>query len=160
MKAVLISIRPEWCELIASGKKTGELRITAPSLRTPFKCYIYCTKSRKTKFWTGSRYSYADDHSHNQFDICGNGKVIGEFVCSSTILLCKGKHVRAREHMKDVEYPGTCLTYQQLFEYLDGTRYGHILNIDELIIYDRPKELAEFGLKRAPQSWCYVEVRE
>ena len=44
MRAVLISIRPKWCELIASGKKTIEVRKTAPKINTPFKCYTYCTK--------------------------------------------------------------------------------------------------------------------
>ena len=45
-KAVLISIKPKWCELIASGKKTVEVRKTNPKLDTPFKCYIYCTKAK------------------------------------------------------------------------------------------------------------------
>ena len=41
-KAVLISIRPQWCQKIASGEKTIEVRKTKPKLETPFKCYIYC----------------------------------------------------------------------------------------------------------------------
>ena len=45
MKAVLISIHPEWCEKIASGEKTLEVRKNRPKLETPFKCYIYRTKS-------------------------------------------------------------------------------------------------------------------
>ena len=45
-KAVLISIRPKWCELIASGKKTIEIRKTRPKIETPFKCYIYCTRPK------------------------------------------------------------------------------------------------------------------
>ena len=43
MKSVLISISPKWCELIASGKKTIEVRKTRPKISMPFKCYIYCT---------------------------------------------------------------------------------------------------------------------
>lgn len=44
-KAVLLSIRPEWCSRIFSGLKTVEIRKTRPvSLKEPFKCYIYCTK--------------------------------------------------------------------------------------------------------------------
>lgn len=35
MKSVLISIRPKWCELIASGKKTLEVRKTRPKLEVP-----------------------------------------------------------------------------------------------------------------------------
>lgn len=44
-KAVLISIRPEWCNKIAGGQKSVEIRKTEPNLKKPFKCYIYCTKS-------------------------------------------------------------------------------------------------------------------
>ena len=29
-------------------------------------------------------------------------------------------------------------------------------HISDLVIYDQPKELCDFGIKRAPQSWCYV----
>lgn len=43
MKAVLLSIRPNWCKLIWSGMKTVEVRKTRPKLETPFKVYIYCT---------------------------------------------------------------------------------------------------------------------
>ena len=42
-KAVIISIRPKWCQMIASGEKTIEVRKNRPKLDTPFKCYIYCT---------------------------------------------------------------------------------------------------------------------
>lgn len=43
MKSVILSIRPNWCEKIISGKKTIEIRKTKPKIETPFKCYIYCT---------------------------------------------------------------------------------------------------------------------
>ena len=42
-KAVMLSIQPRWCELIAAGEKTMEVRKTRPKLETPFKCYIYQT---------------------------------------------------------------------------------------------------------------------
>ena len=54
MKSVLISIQPKWCELIANGKKTVEVRKTRPKLETPFKCYIYCTQG-------GYHWKYADN---------------------------------------------------------------------------------------------------
>lgn len=47
MKSVMISIKPKYCELIASGKKTVEVRKTRPKIETPFKCYIYCTKEKQ-----------------------------------------------------------------------------------------------------------------
>ena len=70
MKAVLMSIRPQWCELIASGKKTIEVRKTRPKLETPFKVYIYCTK---TGFVPGEKYGFKAWASM--------GKVMGEFIC-------------------------------------------------------------------------------
>ena len=50
MKSILISIQPKWCELIASGKKTIEVRKTRPKLETPFKCYIYETKGKLQRY--------------------------------------------------------------------------------------------------------------
>lgn len=44
MRAVMISIKPQWCELIAKKEKTIEVRKTRPKIKTPFKCYIYETK--------------------------------------------------------------------------------------------------------------------
>ena len=70
MKSVLISIQPKWCELIASGKKTVEVRKTRPKLDLPFKCYIYETKGKQVEKITGCDITYY-----------GRGKVIGEFVC-------------------------------------------------------------------------------
>lgn len=170
MKSVLISIKPKWCELIANGKKTIEIRKTRPKLETPFKCYIYCTKDKGISFWTGKRYAYADDRSHNLFDVCGNGKVIGEFVCDE-IYDCR-----------DINGDDACITVAEWLKYTKGHKgkvYGwHISNI---VIYDKPKELSEFGkpvichrgiqkdncngcwdceIKRPPQSWCYCEELE
>lgn len=45
-KAVLISIRPAWCQKIANGEKTIEVRKNRPKLAPPFKCYIYCTQAK------------------------------------------------------------------------------------------------------------------
>lgn len=186
-KAVLLSIQPRWCGLIASGKKTIEVRKTKPKIETPFKVYIYCTNDKKNHFWTGKRYSYADERSHNAFDKNGNGKVIGEFICDAIVSHCEMANA-------DIAEQRGCIRREQLFEYANGAElYGW--HISELKIYsDQPKELSEFGtlcdedcpncefwkydmvnqherdidctnssyplrpLKRPPQSWCYVEV--
>lgn len=50
MPEIMISIRPEWTRWIVSGKKTVEVRRTKPACNTPFKCYIYCTKSTGSDF--------------------------------------------------------------------------------------------------------------
>lgn len=164
-KSVLISIQPHWCELIASGEKTLEVRKTKSKLETPFKCYIYCTKGDPSDagddFWL---------HDLETFrSILGNGKVIGEFVCDDCSLLTKA-------HYGYIEQYG-CLNREALntymgilgreLSYTDGCYGWHI---SELRIYNRPKYLSEFiglrktkfglepvRIRRAPQSWCYVE---
>ena len=142
MKAVLISIQPKWCELIASGKKTVEVRKTAPKLPTPFKCYIYCTKDPKLRFWRSKTYSYADDRSHNAFDRCGNGFVIGEFICDKITPFDVPYPAYQKELDKSI-LEQSCLTYYQLHRYAYHDKlYGwHISN---LVIYDEPKPLSEF----------------
>ena len=136
MKAVMLSIQPKWCGLIASGKKTIEVRKTKPKLDAPFKCYIYCTNEKKLKFWTNKRYSYADDHSHNLFDRCGNGKVIGEFICDTMVVDKTYGHdpmFREMACMSQVEAASYCL---------NAKMYGW--HISELKIYDEPKPLYDF----------------
>lgn len=157
-KAVLLSIQPRWCDLIASGEKTIEVRKTRPAIETPFKVYIYCTNDRKNHFWTGKRYLYVDERSHNAFDKDGNGKVIGEFICDAIIDVdCDS--IAPFDKITGNYVDKQCrLSREELWEYTGGfCAYGW--HISELKIYnDQPKSLSEFGLKRPPQSWRYVEV--
>lgn len=142
-RAVLISIRPEWCEKIADGEKTIEVRKTRPKLETPFIAYIYCTKNAKMQFWTGPRYSYVDDHSHNAFDRCGNGKVIGEFVCDwiDTITYDGGWLACTTN---TAFHPGSCLSRTQLVDYIGSRGRAYGWRISNLKIYDHPKKLEDF----------------
>lgn len=145
MKAVLISIQPKWCELIARGKKTVEVRKTKPKIETPFKVYIYCTKDRKLKIWTGKRYSYADDRSHNAFDKCGNGKVIGEFVCNTIFNLDEASlFAGMTEINQSIIEEFSCVNIDDLLQYKGDKSEIYAWDISNLIIYDKPKELSKF----------------
>lgn len=183
-EAVLISIRPKWCEKIASGEKTIEVRKTKPKLKTPFKCYIYCTLPK---------YPHEDfistDYPRPQF--YGGGKVVGEFSCDQIIDAwwdyvpdaitreVTGGNLEALD--------GTGMTDEELFSYVGDSMRGHCYgwHISNLKIYGTPRELSEFRracpnswycescamhretngtcgnerlqIKRPPQSWCYVE---
>ena len=143
MKSGLLSIRPEWCGYIAKGEKTVEIRKDKPNLELPFKCYIYCTKSKKMQFWTNQRYAYADDHSHNIFDRCGNGKVIGEFVCDEIFPIVIHEHGSILNynlyHMSDSRVP-----YEDIATYIGYGNVGYGWCISDLVIYSEPKELDDF----------------
>lgn len=171
-KAVMISIRPEWCEKIASGEKTIEVRKTRPKkLKNPFKCYIYCTQGRDARRLRGSW-----------------GKVIGEFSCD-------GFWIGSPRNTNPIFCMAACMDGFDTEKYAkDKILYGW--HIADLKIYDTPKELSEFWfppekycekelcgdcpydqvadvngeyefdcewrrpLNRPPQSWCYVEEQK
>ena len=175
MKAVLLSIQPKWCELIASGKKTVEVRKTKPKLETPFKVYIYQTLHREHN---GRTYS--------------DGKVIGEFVCDDITKILNfithfGVEGRSECELNTIARC-SCLDYMDMLGYFGADKDGYAWHISDLVIYDKPKKLSEFWsadkcpyaskdgctykyhcfragqtkrcgdtLTRPPQSWCYVE---
>ena len=165
MKSVLISIQPKWCELIASGKKTVEVRKTKPKLETPFKVYIYETKGKLR--WCNK---CQDTDCERPYPNCacfeGRGKVIGEFVCDSLIWVLAHPSIFAGHPLfYSQAINDACLTRDEVEKYSGGKDvYGW--HISDLVIYDKPRELWEFydddnilptPLKRPPQSWCYVE---
>ena len=186
MKAVLLSIRTEWCKFIWTGMKTVEVRKTRPTLETPFKAYIYCTghdgwvmKSPKAGV--------------QKMD----SRVIGEFTCDKidklvhvgtmmdiNILTSDGWYKPAGELLQ-----AACLTEETAKKYLQGHN-GYGWHISDLKIYNQPKDIMCFHraveenelwckkcaigkkkdvhcafcygldglrLRRPPQSWCYVE---
>lgn len=170
-KAVLISIRPKWCELIANGTKTVEVRKTRPKLETPFKCYIYCTQSGVALGAWGK-----------------HGKVIGEFTCDrideyddDTIFSFRHEDYAS---WNDFGLDRACMHPEDFQNYADG-KWLYGWHISDLKIYDKPRELRELKksnrdcfyadlglakrdcpdcknsgcfLERPPQSWCYVEA--
>lgn len=172
MKSVLISIRPEWVEKIASGKKTIEVRKSAPK-EVPFKAYIYMTKSGKVigEFICDKIDEYAFHDGLTEFNSMGlPSRIYGSYLIFAD------------------EYKSMCLSYDEVKDYGKGkTLYGW--HISDLKIYDKPKELSEFyrtckssckpsngkilcittkslkmngcdgkiPLTRPPQSWQYVE---
>lgn len=178
-KAVMISIRPKWCEKIARGEKTIEVRKTRPKLETPFKCYIYRTKGTVP---------HIINDKWVQMEV--GGTVIGEFTCDQIVDAwwdyvpdaitqeVTGGNLEALE--------GTGMTDGELFGYVGDSLRGHCYgwHISGLKIYDNLKELGEFSrpfencidkvcdefgcascengghIKRPPQSWCYVEEQK
>lgn len=181
MKAVMLSIRPKWCELIASGEKTIEVRKKRPNIETPFKCYIYSTKA-------GDRIVLKNGRVF-EINKSLTGKVIGEFVCDKiydiephydTPNFCNQYVCGWNAGDED-----DCLSFSDLNAYLGG-KHGYGWHISDLKIYDKPRELGEFCawkkcnscktsgyestacmydedckvptvVTRPPQSWCYVE---
>ena len=173
-KAVMISIRPKWCEKIARGEKTIEVRKNRPKLEAPFKCYIY-----ETQGWV-------EKDGIMVFRL--GGRVIGEFTCDCIYKL-ETQSPGGSYFVYGEDKPTTnrvaresCLGLADMHRYLQS-KTGYGWHISDLRIYDTPKELSEFKtlcrvdadccacpyynytkmdcdgrvIGRPPQSWCYVE---
>ncbi len=161
-KAVMISIRPKWCEKICRGEKTIEVRKTRPKLETPFKCYIYCTQARERlitilkdgdenygEIYRGKPVFIKTDEG-SVCDMWGKRqKVIGEFTCDRIYEL-ETKASGGSYYVKGEDQPTTndvarqsCLTLKDMHEYLQS-KVGYGWHISNLKIYDTPKELSKF----------------
>lgn len=168
-KCILISIQPKWVAKILNGEKTLEIRRTFPKCDLPIDVYIYCTKDKK----------YANLINRGGFL---TGMVVAKFTLNEI------KDVFAIHFPFEYYYKATDLTKEQLEEksclsQCDFDQYlrkkkGYVWKIDNLEIFDSPKEISEFyaysdkklkinyyqearwltSLTRAPQSWCYVEI--
>ena len=190
MKAVMLSLRPQWCEKIFNGSKTIEVRKSRPSIPTPFKVYVYETKAQFVKSVRGACTTYG----------YGRGKVIGSFVCDR-ITCCQAYYGESGEkHLTNLfgcDVKNTCLTEHEMFDYIigkdkkEGT--GWLWHITEPTLFDKPRDITEFALygrcaedcdeydicardseggrmsckffkrtflKRPPQSYCFVETDE
>lgn len=200
MKSILISIQPQWVEKILNGEKTIEIRKTKPKIELPCKVYIYCTKPKK--WWRYSSCGYTSDELlwktkdkikmcdgfefYNEIQDCIaiNGKVVAEFTLNEVEDFSKWEYdFGALVRHLDL-WAGTKGNYPFLIDYLKRQKKGYAWHIDNLKIYDTPKELSEFVLPNKnncktcflypdmcnkvceeikqhlfspPQSWCYVE---
>ncbi len=184
-KAVMLSIRPKWCEKIANSEKTIEVRKTRPKLDTPFKCYIYRTKGTVP---------HIINEKWVKMEV--GGTVIGEFTCDRIDRLAPANEPYGIYDIDDDYVLQTCLENGALWDYGHGTPlYGW--HISDLLIYDEPRELSEFSpvcryknddnscpsrkvacffqrydynqdgtlnivecgkvIEHPPQSWCYME---
>lgn len=187
-KAVMISIRPKWCEKICSGEKTIEVRKTRTMVETPFKCYIYRSKGTVP---------HIINDKWVQMEV--GGTIIAEFTCDRIDRLTPANEPYGIYDIDDDYVLQTCLENEALWDYGHGRPlYGW--HISGLKIYDPLKALGEFSpvcryknddktcpsrrvacayqkydynpdgsinlvecgrtIERPPQSWCYVEEQK
>lgn len=197
MKAVMLSLRPQWCEKIFNGSKTIEVRKSRPSLDMPFKVYVYQTKHNGGKAIVSEVLN----------SVYGGGKVIGEFVCDritkyESEFWDDDTYERIQEPWEPLDFAEygeyeydtigengefygegielskqSCLLWSELRSYVgQGLKDFYGWHISDLKIYDKPRELGEFGnyktewvqwyhsddkvfypLKRMSGSWCYID---
>lgn len=202
MKAILISIQPQWVKLILNLIKKDEIRKGTTLYKAINKLIaeqgvapmlIYCTKGNKHECL-----EYADNPNPNKEGKWvitsgypyANGKVVARFNATAEeikqrigVFWVWGGHPYYTENVSEENLLNrSCLSATELEDYLQG-KIGTDIHINDLKIFDEPKEISEFkyykkfseidymlpiprketcerlvALTRAPESWCYVEV--
>lgn len=186
MRNILISIKPQYVCKILNKEKILEIRKSIPKCELPCKVYIYCTKGKD--LWMHNKETIILGNTDLTSYLL-NGKVVAEFTLNKIdkIEICD-PYVFRNNEQEDWKYfeKNACLTSEQMMEYIgygedhDGwdKKYdiGYAWHIDNLKIYDKPKELDTFiigkvaldcgygnyniynkVLKRPPQSYMFIE---
>lgn len=187
MKYILLPIHPEWCCKLMNGDKKTEVRrgtalynaisrLIKEQGKAP--CLVYCTVGKPTllpKNKYRSRFMVAPYGSFEKNPL--NGKVVAMFEAHPDRIFnvrygadedeCDREHRYESSMMFCDELErSSCLEYDQLLEYLgkewNGGYVGTAIHVKQgsMKTDGFPKNLSDYGVKRAPQSWCYTEVRE
>lgn len=199
-KSVLMSIRPQYVAKILKGNKTIEVRKKFPKDYVGW-VYIYCTKE-KPNLWLPYEFDffpldeasqpYLSNEPIIDLDDKLNGKVVARFWCD------KVEHFEFETLSRDMDgywwdngksldrdfLKKSCLDNLELRNYI-GFSGGYAIHISKLEMFEKPKELKEFGYRgcnfekcyrcehydngkvvcgtiwntitKAPQSWCCIE---
>ena len=184
MKAIMMSIRPRHDKNILNGIKLWEIRKKFPKDYVGW-VYIYNTKDIKdgylTNAYIGDKLEFIISfNKHEKY----RGKVVARFWCDKVEDYVyghkwsweQGAPMWGADNSYEKILKDTCLTDDELRAYVEDLSFSAI-HITKLEIFDKPKEISEFGryylceyaltpfmhkefvpLTRAPQSWCYIEV--
>ena len=172
MKSIMISIKPKWVAKILNGEKTIEIRKTMPKCDLPIDVYIYCTKEEElykfswNKTWYENFKCFTDmgcDQAHALDSDNLSGKVVAKFTLNKVEEIKYSSYSEIYYIDESYEKSTTrifidsCLTLDELDDYSQG-KSTYAWHISNLVIFDKSKELSEFGVKRSPQSWQFIEV--
>ena len=178
MKYIVLPIHSNWVCLIMNGIKSIEVRSGDKLLNAIDRlkkeqgcapCLIYVTKGQPCLFAPNDRNErYFIVNRPFSTDYL-NGKVIAEFEAEAEEIGAV-VYVKFNEDIVVVYETETLgenrlsersrLSRKELWEYL-GEKGGTAIHIKKDTLKAlKPRELSDFGLKKAPQSWCYVEVNE
>ena len=218
-REILMSIQPQWLEKILNREKLIEIRKTMPKCELPIDVYLYCTKTKPFLYGYygesddaegfGYATSYCPTEDINVLDRTENlnGKVVAKFTLNTLkkVYCERLNNGVGYDYYYEFEYGTSILDWldyincseNELYNYLGykdrPENVGYAWYIDNLVIFDKPKELSEFvnsralsyddwlygiynghkgsrnnynsylnifRLKKPPQSWQYVEVKE
>jgi len=145
MTDIILSVYPRFADLILEGKKTVEVRKTRISqwngyfgfkYDVPNTVYLYATSPVK--------------------------KIVGECKCNDhfySVNIGYSVNPDIPESLTEA-LSCACLTNDEYYRYVGDEGRAYFYMMRDPLRYETPKELSEFGLSRAPQSFCYINEPE
>ena len=167
-KSILMSIQPQWVAKILNGEKTIEVRKKFPKDYVGW-VYIYCTKGKDYLYeiededTNGFSYKLHKECNVEEWEAATetlNGKVVARFWCNKVEEMWQGEDGGSfftdtiKKPYKVSEL--ACISDDDIEIYFDG-KNGYAIHISKVEVFDKPKELKEFGITKAPQSYMFVE---
>ena len=105
-----------------------------------------------------------------------NGKVVAKFTlnkaetiklpytkfgCSEWVGCEEARTLQTQSMNEETLLEKSCLEKNEIYGYLNfknsPDNVGYAWHIDNLVIFGKPKELSDYGIKRSPQSYCYLK---
>lgn len=137
--AILKSIDPKAIEEIVNGKRKFLISKTTPKLEPPFKVYAYCTSVNSISL---NEYVDLIINSNGKIDLW-HKSVVAEFTCDQIVDIEVLDSGAVRNYWY-YELDKSCLSIDEIAEYIGKEKHGYGLHISDLKVYDKPKELSEF----------------
>lgn len=176
MKAILLSIKPEWLYKILNKEKTIEVRknkALANAIRELIKqygkalIYMYCSKDKKFPLVLSSDGESFQEYCNAKYyppfirgDVL-NGKVVARFWCDEIVevftptYICVDDNYYSCDNIEEL-LKSACITEDDLYDYIGEDNYHFFaIHISKLEIFDRPRELSEFRVKDKYIEWHY-----
>lgn len=179
---LLLPIKPKHVLNILNGEKTLEIRKYIPKCNLPCEVYIYCCKGSKKHLYMPFEFDCFPEDECSQcylakepillgIDKQLDGKVVAKFTLNiADKLICDlydgglyfngagNRYFNCKNELIDL-VDTSCLDSFELLNYIGDYigAIGYAWHIDDLVIFDEPKELSDYGVKRAPQKYCYVK---
>ena len=156
-QAIVISLKSARVEDILNGDETHIINIRRPNkdkLHFPLDVYIHCTNRGERNIelpWT--------PHAPKQHKGRGNGNnmVVAKFTLNEVTPVYI-------DDLKDVVNK-TRMRYFEIYKYLNIDYFntapdqilGWLWKIDDLIVFENPRPLQDFGLLTTPQMWTIIK---
>ena len=168
MRALILPIKPKYVADILNGHKTIEIRKVFPKCDFPITVYIYCTKDNNylldqesdNKWFCWDKKAHHYPFKFKKIKETFNGKVVAKFTLKKIerielMQINDYSHdtyeTRTNSLSNDELCRRACIDFLVLDKYLNN-KGGYAWFIDDLEIFDDPKDLSEF--KKVPYENC------